>query len=137
MAEYYLRKRLLDEHISDIKIRSAGTCALDNSPVTPAILQMMKPMGISLSNHRSSPLTIRSIREADLILVMEETHKLIIEHRIPQMVHKVKFLGSYINGEDEEITDPYGGNEHIYQKSFQQIQRAVENLLKEIKEEKR
>jgi protein-tyrosine-phosphatase len=134
MAKYYLQKRLREEGISDIEVESAGVFALDNNPVSWEIKEIMESLGVSIGEHHSSPLTLEKVQNADLILVMENTHKMLIENRMPRMAHKVKLLGSYLEGneKEKEITDPYGYETDIYQESFEQIQEAVENLLKEI-----
>ena len=133
MAEYYLRKRLTDEDISGVEIDSAGIFALGSNPASPETQQIMESLGAPLADHRSSPITLEKVRVADLILVMEKDHKELIEDRMPRMAHKVKLLGSYINR--EEIIDPYGFEKEVHQESFQQIQDAVENLIKEISTE--
>jgi protein-tyrosine-phosphatase len=132
MAEYYLRKRLIEKNISDIEIESAGIFALNSNPVSLETRQIMESIGVSLDEHRSSPLTLDKAQEADLILVVEKTHKTLIENRMPRLANKVKLLGSYLKSGEEEITDPYGCEETIHQESFKQIREAVENLLKEI-----
>ncbi len=133
MAKYYLQKRLADENISNIDVTSAGIFALDNNPASPDTQQIMESIGAPLTDHRSYPLTLEKVQDADLILVMEKNHKDLIEKRMPRMAHKVKLLGSYING--EEIIDPYGSEREVHQESFQQIRDAVENLIKEISTE--
>jgi len=134
MAEYYLQKRLKDKNISGIEVESAGVFALDNSPVSSEIKEIMESLGVSIGEHRSSPLTLEKLQNADLILVMENTHKILIGSRMPQMAQKVKLLGCYLEGNEKkkEITDPYGCERDLYQQSFEQIREAVENLLKEI-----
>ena len=135
MSEYYLRKRLADEDISGVEIDSAGTFALGSNSASLETQQIMESIGVPLADHRSSPITLEKLRAADLILVMEKDHKELIENRMPRMAHKVKLLGSYIKGEEEEVIDPYGYEKEVHQQSFQQIQDAVENLIKEISTE--
>lgn len=132
MAKYYLEKRLADKGISSVEVDSAGIFALDNSASTPETQRIMEAAGAPLSDHRSSPITLQKVRSADLILVMEHAHKTLIADRMPKMAHKVKLLGSYIKGEEEEVIDPYGSEKAVHNKSFLQISDAVENLVKEI-----
>jgi protein-tyrosine phosphatase len=133
-AEYYLRKRLKEMNITGVEVESVGILALDNNPVSQDTRNIMESLGIFIDGHRSSPLTLEKVQNADLILVMEKSHKKLIEDRIPRQAHKVKLLGAYINGDEEEIIDPYGNEETVHRESFEQIRKSIENLIREMVE---
>ena len=108
MAEGIFRKMLGDRGLSDIvEADSAGTWALDGYPATPLAVQAVARMGVDISRHRARTVTVDDLREADLVLVMEEAHRIHLFHMAPELAHKV-FLLSEMAGEHEEIADPYG-----------------------------
>jgi len=125
-----LAKRLWQGRIREkMKIHSAGTVALPGFKAAPLSIKMMKKRGIDISLHRSTPLTTKTVEEADLILVMEQEHKKQILHTSPSAEGKVFLLKHFALGIEEDIDDPIGGSPQNYQECAQQIEESIRGLI--------
>ncbi|MDD5269523.1 MAG: low molecular weight phosphotyrosine protein phosphatase, partial [Methylococcales bacterium] len=69
------------------------------------------------------------IRKADLVLVMESSHKSVIEEFEPCAKGKVFRLGHW---GDYDIPDPYQQNLPAFVKSFNLIERGIAEWLKKL-----
>ena len=87
-----------------VHISSAGIGALVGEPADPVSVQLMQDRGIDITAHRARQLTTEMVQQAELILVMEETHKQHIHSLSPMACGKVHCLGKW--GETD-IPDPY------------------------------
>lgn len=107
-----LFNEIAKERDLDVRIESAGLCAQAGAPATYGAEDAMKGYGIDLSKHRSQCVTAELLEKCDLILVMTKAHK---EALLPYAGERVQTLCEFA-GEDDEIPDPYGGNEIVYEK---------------------
>lgn len=101
MAEVLFKKLTKEKGIEDIKVISAGLSAFTGDKASPNAIQVMKEMGLDLSNHRARSLEPSLINEADLILTMTQGHKLQLIDLYPQAADKTYVLKEYI--EDREF----------------------------------
>ncbi len=124
-----LLKKLL-EGKGDYKIMTAGTAAIKGMPPTYEAIRVMSEQNIDVSGHRSSSLSDEMIGEADLILVMETTHKENILGRRPEAKDKVRLLSEF-----GDIPDPIGKSIEFYGKVFGMIKEAVLRVVKKLSEE--
>ena len=69
--------------------------------------------GIDISGHVASALQLEHVVAADLIIVMEENHRMSIFHYAPGSLHKV-FLLSELAGGNDDLHDPYGRDKDAY-----------------------
>ncbi|WDV46070.1 hypothetical protein PV797_21755 [Clostridiaceae bacterium M8S5] len=97
MAEAILRDALekLSDKYNDIKVESAGICAVDNGLATTQAIFVMKEQGIDISSHKARRLNEDIIKEADLILTMTKHHKEAILKMYNQAKDKVFTLKEY------------------------------------------
>ncbi|WP_026477361.1 low molecular weight protein arginine phosphatase [Alkaliphilus transvaalensis] len=131
MAEALL-KRLLEErtdHLKDIFVSSAGTYAVEGDRASSHAIIVMEERGLSLEEHRSSPLSQDLLEEADLVLTMTIGHKRAILQVVPYMEDKVYTLKEYIGDNSLDITDPYGQSLEIYRKCSDEIYQCLSKLL--------
>ncbi len=125
MVAALLRRELETAGVEDqVRVVSAGTRALEDEPASDLAVAEMKRRGLDLREHRSQPLTPDLIREADLILVMEEQHRRSIFSVAPLQLFKV-YLLSELSGGYGEVGDPFGEGERDYQRSAAQIEALV------------
>lgn len=112
----------------DILVDSAGVfatigeCAADNA------IEVMKKYDIDLSLHRTKPLTEELIDMADIILVMTDAHKMLIENMAKDRVFT---LMEYANSEGD-ISDPYGGDVEEYEETAQEIYDALVDIAEDL-----
>jgi len=135
IAEGLLRKYLEDRGRTDIKVTSAGVGTIDGMPPAPLAVEVMRKKGIDASALRTKILTDDMIRNADLILVMEEFHKQEIIERIPNARSKTFLLREFKrNSQDDglegpEIRDPIGQPLGEYEDCFGTIKAEIERIM--------
>jgi protein-tyrosine-phosphatase len=135
MAEGYLQKRLEEENIS-AEVRSAGTLGIVGMVPSAGAVKVLKSERVSLEGLKSKELTDELIGWADIILVMEPSHKERIIQDRPDAEKKVLFLREFANDIGSlVIPDPIGRPLAFYKTSFQIIKKSVEGFIKWLKEE--
>lgn len=108
MAAGLLRQRLASEGLAgQYSVRSAGTWALEDRPVSEFAAEVMATRGIDITDHRAHNLVSADVAEADLILVMSREHEQVIVNTWPQYKWKVRRL-SEMAGKRRDVNDPYG-----------------------------
>ena len=111
MAEYLLRERLGKK----VEVRSAGTFAVYGMPPSREAVEVMKEIGIDISSHISQPLTEELIEWADMIFVMEPSHRVDILAFNPSADTKVFFLKTFRRKNIPSlIPDPMGRDIRFY-----------------------
>lgn len=136
MAEALLKHKLNKIHGENYKnlynIESMGIIVNNTSlkASEESIKVMLETYGIDISSHKPHQLTEEKIKNADLILCMEEMHAEFIKRILgKEQAQKVHALRKYVNLNDD-VFDPYGGNKETYTKCVQMIDEALELLIK-------
>jgi protein-tyrosine-phosphatase len=125
MAAALMRKRLAALGFSDeIETKSAGVWAREGASASEGSATVLMRQGISLSDHRSQPMTVRLLEQADIVLVMEEAQRRSLFYLEPRYLHKV-FLLSEMAGRSEEVADPYGGPIEGYVRTAAQLDDLI------------
>jgi protein-tyrosine phosphatase len=115
MAEGFFKQQLND---SSINITSAGLNAVVNHPADSHAQSVMSSLGIDLSQHRGRQITEDIVRNANLILVMTESHSKDLLRQFMAARGKTFLLGHWQNF---EIPDPYMLTVDAFEKVSQQI----------------
>ncbi len=133
MAEAYLKKRAEEEGIP-LEIESAGTLGINNMPPTAQALKVLSEEEVEAEGFQSKGLTDEIIEWADLILVMEPSHKSRIVVDVPEAEDKIFYLAEF-NPEKNDIIipDPIGRPVAFYRTSFGLIKLSIEELIKWLK----
>jgi protein-tyrosine-phosphatase len=124
-----------------VEVRSAGIAAFPGAPVSGGALRVSASHGIDLSSHRSSYLTKEVVDWADVILGMSPHHviaaerlggegktRLITEFEIPE-----RSGGAILS---QGVLDPIGGDDALYEETFQQLKRLTERALQSLAAER-
>ena len=111
-----------------INVLSAGAFALPGARATPQAVDAVKDLGADLTSHRSRPLTIELIHQADTIYTMSKSHARAVTAMLPSASDKVMTLDPA-----GDIEDPIGGDLSLYQDLAGQLRTLVENRLRELK----
>ena len=119
MAEGLLRE-MLPTH----DIFSAGLCAQEGAPADKLALELMWQYGIDISEHRARNLASWMMREADLVLTMDNAQKEFVIRRYPVASKKVERLGELC---DLDIPDPYQHGLSAFCHSLRLIDRALQS----------
>ncbi|MFZ1769416.1 MAG: hypothetical protein WAU00_09475 [Caldilinea sp.] len=97
----------------DVRVESAGVRAVAGYEVDPVIAAMLDEMRVELAKKHATPVVENVLREADLVLVMEEAQRQALFYRLPSALPKI-FLLSELAGRFDEVADPYGMDAEVY-----------------------
>ncbi|VHX76631.1 protein-tyrosine phosphatase reductase [Clostridioides difficile] len=134
MAEAILRKAIKESgrSIEEYSISSAGISTANGMGASENSIEVLKEIGIDLSNHRSKVITKKLIDESDIILTMTKSHKEILVQSVPKCKEKVYTFKGFANKNEEDISDPFGGNLDIYRSTMREIMYSVNEIVKKI-----
>ncbi len=134
MAEGLARRILSDQlrvepdllESKGISVMSAGSFAMPGARATPQAVEAVKPLGADLSRHRSRPLSVELIHQADHIFTMGRNHASAVTALVPSAVEKTQSLDP-----SGDIDDPIGGDISLYQELAVYLQDLIEKRLSE------
>lgn len=118
----------------DFEVLSAGLYTRDGLPASPEAIAAMKWKGIDLSKHKTQQVYPDLLRDADIILVMTESHRQVLLERFPDQLEKVFTIGEFA-GYDNEIADPFGRNQDVYMETAQQLENILYKVIDKLKKE--
>jgi protein arginine phosphatase len=107
-----------------INVMSAGAMAMPGSRATPQAVDALRTMGVDLSRHRSRPLTVELVHQADMIYTMGRNHAMAVMSLVPSAADKVTTLAR-----DREIDDPIGSDLGVYQELAGELQTLIQDRL--------
>lgn len=113
----------------EIRVRSAGISTGDGLPATPEALRALRALGIEAPSHASAQLTREALREADIIYAMTGGHRAAIAALEPAAAAKVRLL----DPDGQDIPDPIGHPQPVYDEAARRIDAAVRARLPEIR----
>ncbi|MDZ8119849.1 hypothetical protein [Pontiella agarivorans] len=124
----YARKR--------IRIKSAGVRARRGSSANSVVKHVARVNGFSLKTHHSDPFTKKLVKEADVILVMEQWQKEELLERFPKFGDKIFRMMEYLWHEDpsdiRDIPDPTGQNTADFEEFIEVAHAEVERIFREL-----
>ncbi len=135
IAEGLFRERL-KERLSggrQIQVVSAGLGTWGGGKPTPETITAMRELEIDVSGHVSQPVTAELVRSADVILVMEASHREIMQQRFPEAGGKVFLLKEFQATRpvsDPSIADPIGQPLWVYTQCRMIIEDSVERIVR-------
>ena len=133
MAEAIARRVLADQlRVSEdeleqkgIIVLSAGSFAMPGARAAAPAIEALR--GVSdLTRHRSRPLTVELIHQADVIFTMSRSHNAAVTALVPSAAEKTTTLDPA-----GDIDDPIGGDTALYQKLAGELRVLVEKRLAE------
>jgi protein-tyrosine phosphatase len=132
MAEAIARKFLADQlsippdelEKRGFNVISAGSYAMPGARATEPAVEVLKGMGIDLSRHRSKPLSVELIHQADVIFTMSESHGRAVASLVPSAADKVSNLDP-----EGDIEDPIGGDVSLYTEVAERIKKLIEKRM--------
>ena len=136
MAEAIARSLLLKNlQVSELELEkkgisvlSAGTYAMPGMRATPQAVDAVADLGADLSRHRSRPLTVELIHQADVIYTMGRGHAQAVHSLVPSASDKVQTLDP-----DGDIEDPIGSDLAVYKSLAGQLSTLIQKRLDERK----
>jgi protein-tyrosine-phosphatase len=108
MAAALLRHKLATDGKADpYEVTSAGTWVSPGQPASHDARKVMADQGIDLGDHRSREVDAEMVRQADLVLVMTQSHREALIAEFPTARGKTYLLSEMV-GQCYDIADPYG-----------------------------
>lgn len=136
MAEALLRHALQGQPppLNGWRVVSAGVAAQRGAPASANSVAALKKVGLNLAGHRSQPLTAELVNEADLILVMTESHRDMIS-LLFDPPPEVNLLRDFMPAEaSREIVDPYGSALPDYEACRDEIVEAIPSIMTQLRQ---
>jgi protein-tyrosine phosphatase len=134
MAEAITR-RILSEKLAvpepelekkGVSVVSAGSFAMPGARATPQAVEAVRELGADLTQHRSRPLTVELIHQADMIFTMGRSHAMAVAALVPSATEKIATLDPR-----GDIDDPIGADVAVYQDLAGQLRKLIEQRLHE------
>ncbi len=135
MAGGLFEKAIDDDGVGCLNVDTAGINVYMSTPASDNAVKVMEEMDIDISDHMSRQITKEDIEEADLVLVMTSSHRNTLIDLYPQHSGKIYTFPEYAYGNDDEISDPFGGDEDEYRECANQLKDAIDAALLKIKSE--
>ena len=140
MAEYMFRHKLAESlglspaelAAAGYEVRSAGTSACGGCEASPGAVEEMGRRGMDLSRHRSQPLTVELLQQAERIYVMTPEHREMVLDLAPGAADRVELLDP-----QGPVLDPVGGGPEEYLRTADHLAQAIESRVKEFVDEDR
>ena len=133
--EHYLKQHFPYAR-KKIRIDSAGVEARTGSSASQVVKYVARTHGFKLNGHRSNPFTKKRVKQADVILVMEQWQKDKLIERFPQARGKTFRLMEYLwhgdPGEIRDIPDPTGQNTPDYEEFIEAAHAEVDRIFREL-----
>jgi protein-tyrosine-phosphatase len=132
MAAGYFRHLLAKAGRSDVEVVSAGTFAGNGEPASAAAVQALREHGVDLSGHRSAPLSVALLQDADLIVTLTASHRRHVGAMSPTALARTRDLMSF--GEGGDVGDPFGGGGATYDDCFRSMKPSLDALCARLDE---
>ena len=125
MGEAILRKMLAEKlncqpdelAKKGLAVRSAGIAAMPGGLPSLQSVEVMREMGVDITDHASQPFTDQFARNADIILTMTRGHREAIVSQWPELAPRT-FLFSNAN---RDVSDPIGQAQSVYAECANQL----------------
>lgn len=131
VAAALLSDRLRRQGLSDWKVRSAGTWAMEPRGASRYSVEVARRDGLDLSRHRATMVDEPHLTNADLVLTMEVGHAEALRAEFPKQAHKVYMLAEMV-GHTYNIADPYGGPYEEYERMYEGLTDVIDQGLDRI-----
>lgn len=133
--EYYLREHMPYAR-KKVRILSAGVKARSGGGASQVVKHVARTNGFSLRNHRSEPFTKKRIKQANVILLMEQWQKDLLIERFPKAEGKTFLMMEYLWNDDpseiRDIPDPTGQDLIDYQEFLDVAHAEVDRIFREL-----
>ncbi|HET7233355.1 MAG TPA: low molecular weight protein arginine phosphatase [Longimicrobium sp.] len=126
LAEAIARAEIERRGWKNVEVLSAGLSAAEGRPASSEAVAVARRAGIALEGHRSRQLRPEMVEWADLVLGMGSGHVIALDRL--GAGDRAATLGDFAAGSDQEgrsVADPYGGNEAVYEETFQELRGLI------------
>jgi protein-tyrosine phosphatase len=131
MAERIAEKKVGDAGITGVRLTSAATSTDElGNPMDSRAARELEAHGYRSTNHRAHQITAQEIREADLVVCMENIHIEKIRRLVPDADNLVLLTDFDPNATDGSgIDDPWYGPASGFATTRKEIEAAMDGFL--------
>lgn len=135
-AERFTRL-LRQSALTRIKVSSAGLETTAGKSADTNAIRIAAERGLDLTAHRTRTADREMLANANVIFVMEPTHRKQVKSILPEALRKVMYLGAFniASGGGVIVADPYGKSDSFFNGSFDDIDRALEGFVRVLVEQ--
>lgn len=126
-----LAQALLTQQLPQHTVASCGLAALVGMPADSLAIEVAAEHGLDLAAHRARQVAGWMCQQADLILVMEQSHKAQLEQQFPLARGKVFRLGHYGRF---DVADPYRQPREAFDATYAAIAQGVTDWAPKIRQ---
>ena len=127
MAEAIARQLIAEKEAKDgalgITTLSAGVYASDGSPASQNSQNVMKKMGLDISDHHSSNVSHFAMTPPDIIYGMTASHV--------NLLRSINLPAELLSTDGDDVSDPFGAQEEVYQVCAEQLQSFITKRVDE------
>lgn len=122
LAEGLFKKMLSEKGIEGVEVTSAGLAAFAGDEVSANSVEAAKKYGVDISTHKARCLSPYELDDS-IFFCMSASHMAALLPYVGK--ERVFLIGA-------GISDPYGGNQEIYDKCAEEINIALNGVLKAV-----
>ena len=116
------------------RVISAGVSAANGGRASTHAINVLKKVGLDLTDHRSSQVTNKLIEDSIVVFCMTEFHRQYLRELFPQFKIPIQLFREHIPSTTElEISDPFGTNLSVYDSCRDSIVEAIPYIIKYLK----
>lgn len=131
-----LAKKIIKEKKLDIEVYSAGIFAMDGEHASYNSVAIMKEYDVDLALHTATSIENSEIEKMDLILCATKNHKAQLISKYSDEKEKIFTMKEYAgldnNGQDMDISDPWGYNMNTYRMCAAEISLCVDKIIEKL-----
>jgi protein-tyrosine phosphatase len=126
---HFLFQKYSDEYGLDLKIDSAGVGALVGEGANRHSIHVSKEHGLDVSSHVAKQLTRELLYDYELVLVMDNEIRSIMQKEYSYSIGKVKKMGEF---NQLEIYDPYRKPKAAFEEMYEKTDACVRVWLERV-----
>lgn len=119
-----MAEAILQHYNPDVNVYSSGLSALAGKPEDPHTKQVLSSVGIEIE-HVAQQINSVLVKNADIILTMEDRHVQAIISQFPESRGKVHLIGKWQS--NKQIPDPYKKDITAFQESYALINDGLKS----------
>ena len=131
-----LAKKIIKEKNLDIEVYSAGIFAMNGEHASYNSVAIMKEYDVDLALHTATSIENSEIEKMDLILCATKNHKAQLISKYSDEKEKIFTMKEYAgldnNGQDMDISDPWGYNMNTYRMCAAEISLCVDKIIEKL-----
>lgn len=139
MAEFLLREAFEKAGLGDrVTVASAGTTSWEEGePIDPRAGSLLTGRGIDPAEHRARHMDAAELREADLILALDDDHLGPLRRLAASAGERIRLVREFdpAAGEDLGIRDPWYGDDADFALAAEMIDAALPGIVEHVRTE--